>query len=142
MVWFWLALGVVLGVAETLLTTLVLVMFAAGAFAAAIAAAVGLPPWLQVITFGVVSAAALGAVRPAIRRHQSGRRDAADDIGIGAIAGSTGLVLERVDRDSGLIKIEGETWLARSYDATQAFEPGERVNVVEIKGVTALVWRE
>jgi membrane protein implicated in regulation of membrane protease activity len=33
-------------------------------------------------------------------------------------------------------------WSARAYDATQVFEPGDRVRVIEVKGVTAMVWRD
>jgi membrane protein implicated in regulation of membrane protease activity len=63
-------------------------------------------------------------------------------MGLEAIEGAEGLVLERVDVDRGLVKIGGEMWSARSYDATQVFEPGTRVRVIEVKGATALVWRE
>ena len=42
----------------------------------------------------------------------------------------------------GMVKIDGETWSARSYDATQTFEPGDRVHVIEVRGATALVWRD
>jgi membrane protein implicated in regulation of membrane protease activity len=59
-----------------------------------------------------------------------------------AIEGSAGLVLEQVDTDHGLVKIDGEMWTARSYDATQVMEPGERVRVVEVRGATAMVWRD
>ena len=31
---------------------------------------------------------------------------------------------------------------ARAYDATQVFAPGERVQVVQVRGATALVWRD
>ena len=41
-----------------------------------------------------------------------------------------------------MVKIEGELWRARPYDATQIFAAGERVRVVEIKGATAMVWRD
>ena len=37
------------------------------------------------------------------------------------------------------MKIEGEVWTARSFDEDQTFDPGERVEVVEIRGATALV---
>jgi membrane protein implicated in regulation of membrane protease activity len=134
-------IGVALGIAEVFTTTFVLVMFSAGAFAAAAAAALGLPLWVQVIAFGVVSAAALALVRPAIRRHLQSDEDGAS-MGLAAIEGSAGLVLERIDMNHGLIKIEGEMWTARPYDATEVFEPGERVRVIETKGTTALVWRE
>jgi membrane protein implicated in regulation of membrane protease activity len=49
------------------------------------------------------------------------------------------VVLERVDRDSGTVKLAGEVWSARSYDDDHAFEPGTRVEVMKIDGATALV---
>jgi len=51
-------------------------------------------------------------------------------------------VLARVDADKGMIKIDGEYWQARALDASQVMKPGERVHVVEIKGVTAMVWSD
>jgi membrane protein implicated in regulation of membrane protease activity len=139
--WLWLVVGVALAVAEVFTTTFVLIMFAAGAFAAAVAAALGLPIWLQAVVFGAVSAAAMVGVRPLIQRRWHRGSDNTP-MGLDAIEGSSGLVLERVDTDHGLVKIEGEMWSARPYDATQTFEPGERVRVIEIKGATALVWKE
>ena len=40
---------------------------------------------------------------------------------------------------SGTVKLEGETWTARAYDEDRAFEPGTRVQVIEIRGATAFV---
>jgi membrane protein implicated in regulation of membrane protease activity len=139
--WFWLVIGVALAIAEMFTTTFVLIMFAAGALAAAAVAALGLPLWVQVLVFGAVSAAALAGVRPLIQRHWHRDSDTAP-MGLAAIEGAAGLVLERIDTDHGLVKIDGEMWSARPYDATQVIEPGERVRVIEIKGATALVWRE
>lgn len=136
----WLIAAVVLAVAEAFTTTFVLLMFAAGALAAAGAAALDTSIVTQGIVFGVVSGLALAVVRPLARRH-IGRGSAPEAIGVEAIAGSSGLVVERVDADSGLVKIEGDTWTARAYDATQVIEPGERIQVVEIRGATAMVWR-
>src|SRR5436305_5672401 len=141
MAWLWLVVGGARAIAEVFTTTFVLIMFAAGAFAAAAAAALGLPIWAQALVFAAVAAAALAGVRPLIQRHWHRNSDTAP-VGLAAIEGSAGLVLERVDADHGLIKIDGEMWSARPYDATQTMEPGERVRVIEIKGATALVWRE
>jgi membrane protein implicated in regulation of membrane protease activity len=139
----WIVLGVVLAVAEMFTATFVLIMLAAGAFAAAAAAALGAPVAGQVAAFGVVSALALAAVRPIIMRHGLSASQTGDTpFGVEAIEGSAGLVLEQVDADHGLVKIDGEMWTARSYDATQVMEPGERVRVVEVRGATALVWRD
>jgi membrane protein implicated in regulation of membrane protease activity len=142
--WFvilWLIAGVALVVAELFTTTFVLLMFAGGALAAAGAAALGAGPALQGVVFAVVSALALAGVRPALRRHvQRGDEDA--PMGLAAIEGANGLVLEEIDADHGLVKIEGELWRARPYDATQVIPIGEQVRVIEIKGATAMVWKD
>jgi membrane protein implicated in regulation of membrane protease activity len=139
--WLWLIVGAVLAIAEVFTTTFVLIMFAAGAFAAAGAAALGFPLWAQLLAFGAVSGATLWLVRPAITARLSQSQEAAE-MGLAEIEGGIGVVLQTVDLNSGLIKIEGETWSARALDASQVIEKGERVRVIEIKGATALVWRE
>jgi membrane protein implicated in regulation of membrane protease activity len=140
---FWIVLGVILAVAEMFTATLVLIMLAAGAFAAAIAAALGAPMVVQALVFAAVSALSLVAVRPVVRRHRRPAIETGDTpFGLEAIEGASGLVLEEVDADHGLVKIEGELWTARAYDATQVIPQGERVRVVEVKGATAMVWRE
>ncbi len=138
----WLIVGIALAVAEAFTGTLVLLMLAAGALVAAVTAGAGAPPVVQGIVFGAVSGLALAGIRPALRRHLEHAPDPAPRIGVDAIEGASGLVVERVDADHGLIKIEGELWTARSFDSTQVIEPGERVQVIAIKGATAMVWRD
>jgi membrane protein implicated in regulation of membrane protease activity len=137
----WIVVAVGLAIAEIFTGTFVLIMLSAGALAAAATAAVGGALWAQGLIFALVSALALFVVRPAIKRRldQGGPET---QIGLAAIEGSTGTVLERVDADHGLVKIEGEMWRARSYDGTQEFEPGEQVRVIEVKGATAMVWKD
>jgi len=139
----WIVLGVVLAVAEIFTTTLFLIMFAAGAFAAAGAAALGAPVGVQAIVFAAVSALTTLSVRPTLRKHRRSALDSGEQpFGVEAIEGSTALVLERVDAGQGMVKIDGELWQARSYDASQNFAPGERVQVIQVRGATALVWRD
>ncbi|MGN9913393.1 NfeD family protein [Phytohabitans sp. LJ34] len=139
----WIVLGVLLAVAEMFTFTFVLIMFSTGAFAAAIAAALGAGVPVQAAVFAIVSVLTLVAVRPIIQRHrQSDVEIDGTPMGVQAISGSTGLVLEQVDIEHGLVKIDGELWTARAYDATQVLEPGERVRVIEVKGATAMVWRD
>jgi membrane protein implicated in regulation of membrane protease activity len=59
--------------------------------------------------------------------------------GTAALVGREAVVLQRTDQDGGVVKLEGEHWTARSYLGDQVFEPGERVQVVEIRGAIALV---
>jgi membrane protein implicated in regulation of membrane protease activity len=139
----WIVLGIALAIAEMFTATLLLIMFSAGAFAAAGAAALGAPMLLQVLVFALVSALSVGAVRPIIRRHQRPAVETGDtSFGVEAIEGSTAMVLEEVDAEHGLIKIDGEMWTARSFDGTEVYQPGERVRVIKVRGATALVWRE
>ena len=51
-------------------------------------------------------------------------------------------MLEEVDADRGLVKIDGELWTARAFDGTEKYLPGERVRVIKVKGATAIVWRD
>jgi membrane protein implicated in regulation of membrane protease activity len=139
--WLWLVIGVALAIAEVFTTTFVLIMFAAGALAAAAAAALDAPLPIQALVFAAVSGAALAGLRPVIQRHLQHSGDPTP-IGLAAIEGAVVPVIERIDNDHGLIKIEGEIWTARPLDHTQVIEPGELVRVIEIKGATALVWKE
>ncbi|MCW2569331.1 MAG: regulator of rane protease YbbK [Mycobacterium sp.] len=136
----WLLVAVGLAVAELLSLDLVLIMLAAGAFAAAGTAALGGPLAVQGLVFAVVSALAMFLVRPVARAHLE--RGAPLATGIAALVGKDALVLEEVGTESGLVKIDGEEWTARPFQDGQVIEPGATVEVITIQGVTALVWRK
>jgi membrane protein implicated in regulation of membrane protease activity len=63
-------------------------------------------------------------------------------MGVDAIEGSEATVIEQIAEGRGMVKIGGELWSARPYDLTQVIDAGEQVRVVEVRGATALVWRE
>lgn len=139
----WVALAIVFAVAEAFTGTLVLLMFGAGAVAAAIAAGLGGGLVAQGVAFAAVSALSLWVLRPIIRKHMIPALKGADEqIGLKALEGAPGLALEQVTQTSGLVRVEGEVWTARVYDATQVIEPQERIRVIELRGTTALVWRD
>jgi membrane protein implicated in regulation of membrane protease activity len=136
-VW-WLIAAVILILAELFTGTFVLLMLGTGALAASAAGLAGAPGWVMVLVFAVVSALSLWLLRPWINRRFSKGKE----MGLSVIEGSDVLVVERVDREHGMVKIEGELWRARPYDVGQTYEPGERVRVVKVDGATALVWRD
>ncbi|HEX6073942.1 MAG TPA: NfeD family protein [Micromonosporaceae bacterium] len=138
----WLIIGIGLVVAEVFTVDLVLLMFAVGALAAAGTALLTDSLVAQVVVFAVVSVLALAGVRPLIKKRMSHHADDGTPLSVAAVEGAAAVVLERVDTDHGLVKIQGDTWTARAFDATQVMEPGERVKVVEVKGATALVWKD
>jgi membrane protein implicated in regulation of membrane protease activity len=135
----WLLACVVLALGEMATTSFFLAPFAIGALAAALAALVGAPSAVAWILFVVVTAAVFGFVRPIARRHLT--QGPAERTGTAALIGRSATVLETVTAHGvgGTVRLEGETWTARPYDEDRAFEPGERVQVIEIRGATALV---
>jgi membrane protein implicated in regulation of membrane protease activity len=134
----WVILGVALAVAEIFTTTLFLIMFSVGAVAAAAAAALGAPVPLQAGVFVGVSVMTIAAVRPVLRRHLS--RSGPVGMGTELMQGASATVVEDVDSDQGMVKIDGELWQARSLEGT--YPPGERVRIVDISEGVAVVWRE
>jgi membrane protein implicated in regulation of membrane protease activity len=139
----WVVLAIALAIAEAFTATFFVLMFAAGALAAAGAAALGAPLVLQAVVFAIVSGLSVIAIRPIIVKHARSALESGDTpFGVEAIEGTQALVLEEVDGDKGMIKIDGELWQARSFDGNEKYLPGERVRVVKVRGATAIVWRD
>ena len=136
-VW-WLIAAVGLGIPLVMTAMPEFGMFAVGAVAAAVTAALGGGVVAQVLLFVVVSVALIPVVRP-IARPPPHADVPVCATGIDALKGRQAVVLERVDGQGGRIKLGGEVWSARALDADQVFEPGEQVDVVEIDGATAVV---
>jgi membrane protein implicated in regulation of membrane protease activity len=111
---------------------------ALAAVAAAVTAAIGGGVVLQLLVFIAGSLASLAVLRPIARRHL--HMPALVRTGTAALVGTKALVLEQVDVNGGRVRIGGEEWTARAYFDEQVLEPGQRVEVAEIKGATALVY--
>jgi membrane protein implicated in regulation of membrane protease activity len=112
---------------------------ALAALASTIAAALGAAVWMQIVIFGVGSFAAVGLLRPIARRHL--KMPHAIRTGAAALESAKATVLQRVDGRGGRVKIGGEEWSARSYVADESFDVGTEVEVAQIQGATALVYR-
>ena len=138
---WWLVIAGALIISELFLGTFVLLMLGVGALAAAFIGVAGVPGWVQLLTFAAVSVLALVVVRPWMKNRWFKPTDGAE-MGLAAVEGADALVTQRVDPENGQVKIDGELWRARPYDATRTYEPGERVRVVKVDGATALVWRD
>jgi len=138
----WLIAAVIFAVGEIATLGFFLAPFAGGALLAAIVAAAGGGTLVSLVVFLLVSGVLLGALRPLARSHR--RQPPQLRTGTAALVGRTAMVMERISNDegTGCVKLEGETWTARSYDEDAVFEPGRRVQVIEIRGATALVTEE
>jgi membrane protein implicated in regulation of membrane protease activity len=135
-VWWMIAAGV-FAIGEIATLGFFLGPIAIAAVTAAIVALVGGGLAVQWILFIAVSLASLLVLRPIARRHL--RTPSQLRTGTAALVGRQAVVLERVDRDGGQVKLAGEVWSARSYDDDETFEAGKRVEVLKIDGATALV---
>jgi membrane protein implicated in regulation of membrane protease activity len=135
----WLIVAVVFAVAEVINLSFYLFPFAIGAAGAAVVELVGggaVPAW---IVFAALTGVSFTVVRPIARRHITMPPQLRT--GTAALVGRSAVVLERIDNDAGVgaVRLDGEVWTARSFDEDRVFEAGARVQVLQIRGATALV---
>ena len=94
--------------------------------------------WVDGVVFCVVSVLLLVLVRPGAAPAVHCRaRDCRT--GIKALEGKSALVLDRVARHEGQVKLDGEVWTARPLNDDDVYEPGDHVTVMHIDGATAVV---
>ena len=135
----WLALAIGLGVAELFSLDLMLLMLAGGALVGVLAALIGLPVAVQILAAVAASVGMLALVRPnVVKRLHSGPELT---LGHAALVGRKGVVVDEVSAHGGQIRIGGELWTARPYDDTEVIEAGAAVDIFEIRGATALVYK-
>jgi membrane protein implicated in regulation of membrane protease activity len=136
----WLIAALALAGAEALTGDLFLLMLSGGALAAAGSAAVfDWPIWTDGAVFGVVSILLLVLVRPTLRRRFAAGTGLPEPMK--ALEGKSALVLDRVGRHAGQVKLDGEVWTARPLDDDDVYEPGDHVTVMRIDGATAVVFK-
>jgi membrane protein implicated in regulation of membrane protease activity len=138
LIWVVVALG--FGVAELLAGSgsFFLAPFAVGAALAAVADGVAGETSAAVV-FVLVSILTLLSVRPMVQRHLTS--GPALRTGGAALVGRRAIVIERIANHEGVgrVRVDGEIWTARCFDEDQVIEAGTSVDIVDIKGATALV---
>ncbi len=134
----WLIAALFLAGAEMLTGDLSLLMLGGGALAAAGTSWLfGLPIWADGLVFLIVSVLLLVGVRPALRRRMAAGKGLPEPMK--ALEGKTALVLDRVARHEGQVKLDGQVWTARPYNDDDIYQPGDHVTVMHIDGATAVV---
>jgi membrane protein implicated in regulation of membrane protease activity len=127
----------VLAVGEMISLSFFMGPIAVAAALAGVAALAGAGTALQLVVFIVASVASLVVLRPIATRHL--HTPAQIRTGTAALVGSRAVALDRIDGSGGQIKLAGEVWSARAYDEDEVIEEGQRVQVIQIEGATALV---
>lgn len=135
---WWTGAALILGLIEIASLDLVFTMLAAAALVAAVAAYVGAGFPVQVIVFVLFAILLLALLRPLLLRrlHLTGP---APTTNADANVGQRAEVLQAVTDRSGMVKLRGEEWTARSADPDQELAPGQMVDVIRIDGATAVV---
>jgi membrane protein implicated in regulation of membrane protease activity len=134
----WLIAGGLLAAGELASLDLVLLMFAGGAMGGMAMALLGLGLAAQVLAFVVVSVGLLVLIRPVAKRHLLERTPEQID-GVAVYIGRTAVVSERVDNDSGHVRMGHDEWSARTQLDGEAYEVGAEVRIVQIEGPIAYV---
>ena len=118
----WIAAIVVFGVVEAVTAGLVSIWFVL---------------LIQLVLFLAVSAAALAATRPLVKKLSAGR---AVPTNADRVLGRTARVTETIDNDSasGAVYVDGKTWTARSADGS-VLPAGSRVEIRRMEGVKLIV---
>ena len=133
----WLALAIVLLAVEAATVSVVSLWFAAGSLAAMISALLGCGTLVQTLVFLIVSAAALTALRPLVKKYLTPKLSPTN---IDSVIGSVGIVTASIDNiaSSGQVKLNGMEWSARSTSG-EILEAGTTVRVDRIEGVKIFV---
>jgi membrane protein implicated in regulation of membrane protease activity len=136
----WLIFALALAGAEALTGDMFMLMLSGGAVAASLTA--WLTDWPILgdgAVFLIVSALLVFLVRPVVRQRLTPSK--VPPMGIKALEGKRALVLDRVTRDEGQVKLDGQVWTARPLNDADVYEQGEAVTVMHIDGATAVVFR-
>jgi membrane protein implicated in regulation of membrane protease activity len=135
----WIIVGLLLGALEIMLSGFVMLWFALGAFASAIAAGVGLGVNVQLLVFTVISVALFLSSRTIFKKAFM-RNTAELKQGLDAMIGGEATVVEPLPAaGNGTVRINGELWSARSMDG--AISEGELVRVESVEGLKLRVRR-
>ncbi len=134
----WLGLAVLLGIAEMFSLDLMLAMLATGAVAGMATSLVTDLLLVQFLVAIVTSVGMLALVRPnLVRKLHTGPELR---LGHAKLIGTQGTVTRTITALSpGEVKLSGQEWTAQPYDETLIIEPGETVEVLDIRGATAYV---
>lgn len=134
---FWLILVAVMLVIEIFTMGLTTIWFSLGAVAAAIAAGLGAPLWVQILLFTVVSVVIMILVRPFALKVMDRNRTKTN---IDEVIGKQAEVIEPIDnqKEQGKVRFRGVEWMARSVDGSTV-AVGDVVTVEEVSGVKLLV---
>ncbi|AKE41243.1 membrane protein [Corynebacterium kutscheri] len=136
----WFITAIALASAELFVGELTLLMLGSGALAAAGIALFNVPLWVEILIFSLVSIGMLFFIKPALKKRM--HQPLALDTSHNALVGKQAEVLETVTAHSGMVRLDGDIWSARSFVSGEEFSPHEYVQVYGINGSMAMIGKE
>jgi membrane protein implicated in regulation of membrane protease activity len=134
----WLSVAAVLGVAEMFSLDLIFLMLAVGAMGGLVAGVLAAPVAVQVLVALGTSLATLTLLRPRLVGRLHGGPELS--LGTSKLIGAQGVVTAQITAtETGRVRLAGDVWSAAPYDEHLVIEPGQTVEVLEIRGATAFV---
>jgi membrane protein implicated in regulation of membrane protease activity len=131
----WLGVIAALVVIELVTYGLYFAALAAAALVPLVLSLLGLDIWVQALGFLAAAVVALVFVRPVITKLQGEKPETMTNAA--AMVGKDAFVTEEVSQVAGYVKIQGESWSARTGKGTK--EVGSKVVIEKIDGVTLIV---
>lgn len=134
----WLIILVVCIVVELITMGLTTIWFAGGALIAAIAAALSLPIWLQILLFLAVSLILLYLTRPVAVKYFNKDRVKTN---AESLVGQQAIVISEIDNLQGIgqVTVGRQEWSARTADDNKKLPVGSVVIIRAISGVKLIV---
>lgn len=134
----WLIIFVACIVIEIISMGLTTIWFAGGALIAAVAAALGVPLWVQIVLFVLVSLVLLYFTRPiAVKYFNKDRIKTNAE----SLVGKQAIVISEIDNLQGIgqVTVEGKEWTARTVTDGVTLPTGSVVIIRAISGVKLMV---
>ena len=137
MQWFWIIALVVFAIAEASTGAVVSLWFMGGSLVAFLLAVFGVPIWLQILCFVVVSFVLLLLLRPRLRKTVENKKVATN---ADSLVGKVILVTEDIDnlRNKGVVRVSGVDWAAITVDGEPIFKDTP-VRIVSVHGAKLCV---
>lgn len=134
----WGIMFLVLVIVEFATLGLTTIWFAAGALLAVLLSAVGLPLWVQIAVFVIVSLLLLYFTRPIAIKYFNNERMKTN---AESLVGENGIVIEPIQnlQEQGTVLINGMQWSARTAQDGIAVNRDTLVRVLRIEGVKLIV---
>ncbi|MBE5952111.1 MAG: NfeD family protein [Lachnospiraceae bacterium] len=134
----WLAIFILLIIAECATVGLVSIWFAGGALVAMFLAMAGVPSGWQIVAFLIVSLLLLIFTRPFAMKHFNKKKTKTN---YQSVIGTVVRITERVDNfnQTGAAMTDGKEWTARSAEDNVILEKDDAAVVVAVEGVKLMV---